>query len=950
MAKPGSAKGTDSKQTLKNIAKALLLIALAAGAFYLGLTVYAMRNSHTAVCLAIPSEDGLLVYKYCMPEKRPGSPGDSQGSNGKEPQAPHDNPDWVKVEFGAKVRFLDAAGKPSSVDDIYGNPPEKTVAKMTTGPDGKIVRISGVPGSFCVQGVVEERESGEITIQKTKYTVDDPETFSGEQGDVVKLHGFNSRAILAEIVSKAGSIHISTNVDGARVFLDGVYKGKSPVGFKAAPGLREVMAKSDGYKTTKIPVNVESKKQSEVLIELPPITGAIDITSTPSNAEIYINGDLKGITNSKLLLPPGDYDVMVKLPGYYPKKARLRLLEDIEVPLNFELVKEIPGISSGIGITPGGSMGGQLPGTGSGEIPGTRVTVLSYDPGSRILKALGSRENRVDIEVPEDVFLENLPFGRASWDRLLPGEEISLETGVSGRLQRAIRTYSHTFSASGKVLSKDGSTITLGDNWLRCTLSSNALVQHLGRGTLSGTLDVGDSVTVHGASAGDIRYVHVSDSLGEKSSFEGHLVKTTDGLEIFGDSAVMWFKVDEDLDVVDHGAQKTDKASAVPSGSRLRFYMNHLGDIVWAEYVWKANVSVEGKIALLTGPVVSIAPSWQDVTISHDTTVFAGKDKRPFYDIRIGDTVLAAGPSQANTCFIWIQDRIEFDTTVEGFMGAAGGKEGRVFHEIERAGGTTPWIVDTNLTFAYPKERRSLSSKEVNRGDRVRLWLGAGGKPVWGEVIERNQVNLTGHYLGEAGGLLYFTGFAGFTPAKNLTIIGLSGSDELQKGSLVHIGGQERSVNYIEVDSLVEPVRWVDGTVILIDRNVIKVKTSRYYVTEYQISKDTWYVDWDARIDGSAQDLKPGDKVSIGISSYRQALFIERDYSPRFKAGGIVTAVSGRTITISGDYGTLRAVTERDAIVYKDGEITSYQSIRNGDKVQLAGPSADLVNLVVCNP
>ena len=70
----------------------------------------------------------------------------------------------------------------------------------------------------------------------------------------------------------------------------------------------------------------------------------------------------------------------------------------------------------------------------------------------------------------------------------------------------------------------------------------------------------------------------------------------------------------------------------------------------------------------------------------------------------------------------------------------------------------------------------------------------------------------------------------------------------------------------------------------------------------------------------------------------------------RFKAGGIVTAVSGRTITISGDYGTLRAVTERDAIVYKDGEITSYQSIRNGDKVQLAGPSADLVNLVVCNP
>ncbi len=35
-------------------------------------------------------------------------------------------------------------------------------------------------------------------------------------------------------------------------------------------------------------------------------------------------------------------------------------------------------------------------------------------------------------------------------------------------------------------------------------------------------------------------------------------------------------------------------------------------------------------------------------------TVFAGKDKRPFYDIRIGDTVLAAGPSQANTHLFYL--------------------------------------------------------------------------------------------------------------------------------------------------------------------------------------------------------------------------------------------------------------------------------------------------------
>lgn len=951
MAKPGLEKDKDPKQALKSIAKALLLIVLAAGAFYLGLTVYTMRNSHKAVCLSIPSEEGLLVYNYCPPGKGPDSLDEPSDKSGLQPRVPDGKLDWVMVEFSSKVRFLDAAGKSSLLEDIFGAPPEKTVVEVTTGPEGKIARVSGVPGSFCVQGPVQQVETGQITVEKSKYTLEVPESFSGEEGDVVKLYGFDGKAIFAEILSKAGSIQVSANIEGARVFLDGVYKGKSPVSFKAPPGSREVMAKLDGYKATIVPVDVESQKESEILIELPLITGTIEVASTPPNAEIYINGELRGATDSKLLLPPGDYDIMVKLSGYYPRKARVRLIQDTEVPLGFELVKETSGISSGIGITPGGPIGGPSSGaqTGSGEIPGNRVTVVSFDSASRILEAVDAKGSLMSVEVPGKVSLETLPFGRTSWDRLLPGEEVSLTTGDSGVLERAIKVYSHGFSTRGTVFEKDGNQITLGDTWTKVTLNPDVLIHHRSRDVLSGALDTGDLVIVHGGSADDIRYVDVEDSLGEKSSFEGYIVKTQEGLRVFGDDKILWYTVPENIDVVDLVNQRKDKASAVPSGSRLRFYISPVGGIVWAEYVWKANVSIEGQIALLTGPVVSIMPSWEDVTVSQATTVFLDRTRRPYYDIRTGDSVLVAGPSPADARFIWIKHRVSFDTSVEGFMGAPSGRQGRVFHELKRPGLATPWIIDADLTFSYPKERRSLSFKEVRRGDKVRLWLGTGRQPEWGEIIERNEINIRGHYLGEDEGLLYFSGFSGFTPARDLTIVGLYGSKELQKGSLVHIGGQGQTVNYIEVESANEPVRWVDGTVLSIERNVMKVRVRPGFVTEYPVSKDLWYADWGSRIDGSIQDLHTGDEVSIGLDSDRQALFMERSYSPKFKAEGTVTSVSGRELTVSGNYGKLKVVIQQDAIVYRNNEITGYWAVQKGDRVKLAGPRAELIEIVVCS-
>jgi hypothetical protein len=55
-------------------------------------------------------------------------------------------------------------------------------------------------------------------------------------------------------------------------------------------------------------------------------TGIISATSNPKAAKIYINGELKGVTDTNLILPPNNYLVEIKKEGYtnWSKKINLK--------------------------------------------------------------------------------------------------------------------------------------------------------------------------------------------------------------------------------------------------------------------------------------------------------------------------------------------------------------------------------------------------------------------------------------------------------------------------------------------------------------------------------------------------------------------------------------------------------------------------------------------------
>ena len=64
----------------------------------------------------------------------------------------------------------------------------------------------------------------------------------------------------------------------------------------------------------------------------------LDVTSTPSGAQVYIDSALQGMTPINIPLAPGSYEVRLNLPGHYEWEAQLQIGEDRPAPLAVRLV------------------------------------------------------------------------------------------------------------------------------------------------------------------------------------------------------------------------------------------------------------------------------------------------------------------------------------------------------------------------------------------------------------------------------------------------------------------------------------------------------------------------------------------------------------------------------------------------------------------------------------
>ena len=117
---------------------------------------------------------------------------------------------------------------------------------------------------------------------------------------------------------KFGEIHFSANLRGAKVSIDGNYRGEIPLSVRVPAGVHQVKIRMRGYEPFQQSVHVKPWREHYVEADLVPVapprtlTGTLTIVSKPMRSKVFINGIYKGKTPLEITLNPDIYTLEIR--------------------------------------------------------------------------------------------------------------------------------------------------------------------------------------------------------------------------------------------------------------------------------------------------------------------------------------------------------------------------------------------------------------------------------------------------------------------------------------------------------------------------------------------------------------------------------------------------------------------------------------------------------------
>lgn len=220
------------------------------------------------------------------------------GSLPAEPGAGQTADVYVTLQPVETVGSIYAASSPSGAA-IYLNGNYRGVAPIT------IKNL--VPGTYSLEADYSGYQSDRATVTVR----------AGQQSDV--------RFTLTPI-EQYGSVKISSNPSGAYVYMDGVYKGRTPLTLNSVSAKNHIieldLADYYDWKTTVSVASGVTRYVNAQMTAIPSETvGAIDVVSYPAGANVYLDGTLQGQTPSAGVFTisnvrVGTHTLKVTLGGY----------------------------------------------------------------------------------------------------------------------------------------------------------------------------------------------------------------------------------------------------------------------------------------------------------------------------------------------------------------------------------------------------------------------------------------------------------------------------------------------------------------------------------------------------------------------------------------------------------------------------------------------------------
>ena len=138
-----------------------------------------------------------------------------------------------------------------------------------------------------------------------------------EDFDIIAGEDFSIPAI--ELEPADGLVFIRSNPVAASVTIGGEFKGLTPLEVALAPDIdHEFSFFKNGYFSSKLTLRTEADEERELNVELDPELASVRVLAQPEDAELFVNGELRGLANQTIELMAASQQIEIRKAGYVP--------------------------------------------------------------------------------------------------------------------------------------------------------------------------------------------------------------------------------------------------------------------------------------------------------------------------------------------------------------------------------------------------------------------------------------------------------------------------------------------------------------------------------------------------------------------------------------------------------------------------------------------------------
>lgn len=208
--------------------------------------------------------------------------------------------------------------------------------EIKTIPEGAIVYINDEE-----IGITPLNKNLEIGKYKIKISLEGYEDYLSE---VTIVENKVSRIeIKLNEIKKEGTL-IVKSTPSANVYINGKFKGSTPLKINLPEGEHSVLITLEGYERYEKVVKIYAEKEELIEVSLrkttvSPKKSYVVIYSTPPKGEVYIDKKFVGLTNGKFEITPGKHEILIRLEGYLDYLVDINIKEGETKEINVILTK-----------------------------------------------------------------------------------------------------------------------------------------------------------------------------------------------------------------------------------------------------------------------------------------------------------------------------------------------------------------------------------------------------------------------------------------------------------------------------------------------------------------------------------------------------------------------------------------------------------------------------------